>query len=156
MARTDETKAFVERWKKIIAAVPEGKSNEQQDTQKFWIDLLESVLGIPSGEIAGFVDFERKVSQTITTMPYVDLPDGTYSLSATVCWDGDFDRLVMYAESGGEREARNLTRAKRGRWERLSIKELKVSGGRAVVGFRAKGKAGAYCRIDDVELVRVR
>lgn len=61
MARTDETKAFVERWKKIIAAVPEGKSNEQQDTQKFWIDLLESVLGIPSGEIAGFVDFERKV-----------------------------------------------------------------------------------------------
>lgn len=61
MTRTDETKAFVERWKKIIAAVPEGKSNEQQDTQKFWIDLLESVLGVPSNEIAGFVDFERKV-----------------------------------------------------------------------------------------------
>lgn len=61
MERTAEAKAFVERWKGIIAAVPEGKSNEQQDTQKFWIDLLESVLGVPSNEIAGFVDFERKV-----------------------------------------------------------------------------------------------
>lgn len=61
MERTTEAKAFVERWKGIIAAVPEGKSNEQQDTQKFWIDLLESVLGVPSNEIAGFVDFERKV-----------------------------------------------------------------------------------------------
>lgn len=61
MARTTEAKAFVERWKKIIAAVPEGKSNEQQDTQKFWIDLLGSVLGVPSNEIPGFVDFERKV-----------------------------------------------------------------------------------------------
>ena len=61
MAGNSEARAFVERWKGIIAAVPEGKSNEQQDTQKFWIDLLESVLGVPSNEIAGFVDFERKV-----------------------------------------------------------------------------------------------
>ncbi len=119
-------------------------------------DDRRHVTGEKSLNITDTRDFDRRVSQQITAMPYVDLPDGTYSLSATVCWDGDFDRLVMYAESGGEREARNLTRAKRGRWERLSIKELKVSGGRAVVGFRAKGKAGAYCRIDDVELVRVR
>ena len=119
-------------------------------------DDRRHVTGEKSLNITDTRDFDRRVSQQITAMPYVDLPDGTYSLSATVCWDGDFDRLVMYAESGGEREARNLTRAKRGRWERLSIKELKVSGGRAVVGFRAKGKAGAYCRIDDVELVRVK
>lgn len=119
-------------------------------------DDRRHVTGEKSLNITDTRDFDRRVSQQITAMPYVDLPDGTYSLSATVCWDGDFDRLVMFAESGGEREARNLTRAKRGRWERLSIKELKVSGGRAVVGFRAKGKAGAYCRIDDVELVRVK
>lgn len=119
-------------------------------------DDRRHVTGEKSLNITDTRDFDRRVSQQITAMPYVDLPDGTYSLSAMVCWDGDFDRLVMYAESGGEHEARNLTRAKRGRWERLSIKELKVSGGRAVVGFRAKGKAGAYCRIDDVELVRVK
>ena len=119
-------------------------------------DDRRHVTGEKSLNITDTRDFDRRVSQQITAMPYVDLPDGTYSLSATVCWGGDFDRLVMFAESGGEREARNLTRAKRGRWERLSIKELKVSGGRAVVGFRAKGKAGAYCRIDDVELVRVK
>ena len=119
-------------------------------------DDRRHVIGEKSLNITDTKDFERRVSQQITAMPYVDLPDGTYSLSATVCWGGDFDRLVMFAESGGEREARNLTRAKRGRWERLRIKELKVSGGRAVVGFHAKGKAGAYCRIDDVELVRVK
>ena len=89
-------------------------------------------------------------------MPYVDLPDGTYSLTAKVCYGGDFDRLVMYAESGAGREARNLNRGKQGRWQQMRIKEVKVSGGRVAVGFHAKGKAGAYCRIDDVALTRIK
>lgn len=114
------------------------------------------VVGEKSLNITDVVDFERKVSQQITAMPYVDLPDGTYSLSATVCYGGDFDRLVMYAESGAGREARNLNRGKQGRWQQVRIKEVKVSGGRVAVGFHAKGKAGAYCRVDDVALVRVK
>ena len=114
------------------------------------------VVGEKSLNITDVVDFERKVSQQITAMPYVDLPDGTYSLSATVCYSGDFDRLVMYAESGAGREARNLNRGKQGRWQQVRIKEVKVSGGRVAVGFHAKGKAGAYCRVDDVALVRVK
>lgn len=114
------------------------------------------VVGEKSLNITDVVDFERKVSQQITAMPYVDLPDGTYSLSATVCYGGDFDRLVMYAESGAGREARNLNRGKQGRWQQVRIKEVKVSGGRMAVGFHAKGKAGAYCRVDDVALVRVK
>lgn len=56
-----DVKEFVARWKKILAGVPEGKNNEQQDTAKFWQDLLVNVLGVPSNSIATFVDFERKV-----------------------------------------------------------------------------------------------
>ena len=61
MAGATDAKAFVERWRAILDAVPEGKSNEQQDTAKFWQDLLVNVLGVPSSSIATFVDFERKV-----------------------------------------------------------------------------------------------
>lgn len=61
MAGTADAKAFVGRWKSILDKVPEGKNNEQQDTAKFWQDLLVNVLGVPSSSIPSFVDFERKV-----------------------------------------------------------------------------------------------
>lgn len=60
-ASTKEAKEFVKRWQKRLAAIPAGSNNEQQDTQKFWVDLLINVLGIPSNTIDSFVDFERKV-----------------------------------------------------------------------------------------------
>lgn len=60
-ASKKEAKEFVKRWQKRLAAIPAGSNNEQQDTQKFWVDLLINVLGIPSNTIDGFVDFERKV-----------------------------------------------------------------------------------------------
>lgn len=61
MAGNANAKGFVERWQAILDAVPEGKNNEQQDTAKFWQDLLVNVLGVPSNSMATFVDFERKV-----------------------------------------------------------------------------------------------
>lgn len=60
-ASKKEAKEFVKRWQKRLAAIPAGSNNEQQDTQKFWVDLLINVLGIPSNSIDSFVDFERKV-----------------------------------------------------------------------------------------------
>lgn len=60
-ASKKEAKEFVMRWKKRLGAIPAGSNNEQQDTQKFWVDLLINVLGIPSNTIDSFVDFERKV-----------------------------------------------------------------------------------------------
>lgn len=60
-ANKKEAKEFVKRWKKRLSAIPAGSNNEQQDTQKFWVDLLINVLGIPSNTIDSFVDFERKV-----------------------------------------------------------------------------------------------
>lgn len=60
-ASKKEAKEFVKRWQKRLSAIPAGSNNEQQDTQKFWVDLLINVLGIPSNTIDSFVDFERKV-----------------------------------------------------------------------------------------------
>lgn len=60
-ASKKEAKEFVKRWRKRLDAIPEGSNNEQQETQKFWVDLLINVLGIPSNTIDSFVDFERKV-----------------------------------------------------------------------------------------------
>lgn len=56
-----DAKEFVRRWRSILDLVPEGKNNEQQDTAKFWQDLLVNVLGVPSSTMATFIDFERKV-----------------------------------------------------------------------------------------------
>lgn len=52
---------FVTRWQKNISNIPQGKNNEQQDTQKFWMDLLINVLGIKTNTIDTFIDFERHV-----------------------------------------------------------------------------------------------
>lgn len=60
-ASKKEAKEFVKRWQKRLSAIPAGSNNEQQDTQKFWVDLLINVLGIPSNTIDSFVDFERKI-----------------------------------------------------------------------------------------------
>lgn len=60
-ASKKEAKELVKRWKKRLSAIPAGSNNEQQDTQKFWVDLLINVLSIPSNTIDSFVDFERKV-----------------------------------------------------------------------------------------------
>lgn len=38
-ASKKEAKEFVKRWQKRLAAIPAGSNNEQQDTQKFWVDL---------------------------------------------------------------------------------------------------------------------
>lgn len=54
-------RGFVRRWKTILDGVSSGEKNEQQDTQKFWLDLLENVLGVPSTQLASYVDFEKRV-----------------------------------------------------------------------------------------------
>ena len=61
MPSESAAREFAVRWRAILDAVPEGKNNEQQDTAKFWQDLLVNVLGVPSSSMATFVDFERKV-----------------------------------------------------------------------------------------------
>ncbi|GEM_PF-904938 len=46
-------KDFVKKWK--------GKGNENQDCQKFWIELLEWVFNVPSKDTHDFITFEKPV-----------------------------------------------------------------------------------------------
>ena len=49
--QTKSAKQFAEYW--------QDKGDEKQDTQKFWIDLLRSVLGLPDAE--RYIEFEKRV-----------------------------------------------------------------------------------------------
>ena len=57
------------------------------------------VTGEKSLSISDKINFKRKVSQTITSSPYVKLKDGNYTLTAKVKNSSGFTKLEMYAVS---------------------------------------------------------
>lgn len=63
-----EAKEFVKRWQKRPLAILTGSNNEQQDTLKFWVDLLINVLGVPSNTIDSFFGFEREARGRLFNM----------------------------------------------------------------------------------------
>ena len=110
------------------------------------------VIGERSLHISDKVPFERNVSQVISSSPYVNLKDGTYTLKATIRNSKDFSKLEMYAESAGKRLAHKV-KEENPQWNTVELKNIRVKNGKVEVGFRAEGKAGASCQIDDVSLV---
>lgn len=111
------------------------------------------VLGEKSLNISDKVNFKRQVSQLISSSPYVKLPDGYYTLTANFRNSKGFSKLEMYTESSGK----HLTISIKGthpEWETIHLKRILVIGGRVEIGFKAYGKANAYCHIDDVSLIR--
>lgn len=122
-------------------------NNEDEVTGKYALRLGDSV------------DFDCKVSQTITqdtaTADAVVLPDGTYSLTAKVKNSGAFDELSMYAKSGSLTKKAIITQAHTAYTE-VTLRDVTVSGGKAEIGFIAKGSAKASVLVDDVALVRSR
>ena len=63
------------------------------------------VIGERSLNISDEIPFERKVSQMISSSPFVKLKDGLYSLKAYLKSSKGFSKLEMYAESDGRRLA---------------------------------------------------
>lgn len=116
-------------------------------------DDRRHVIGEKSLCISDREPFSRRVSQTVTSTPSVPLPDGRYTLRARVRRSGRFSRLEMYAESAGRRR-KCAIRPSATAWTTVSITGIRVSGGRAEVGFVAEGEAGAQCLIDDVTFVK--
>lgn len=110
------------------------------------------VTGERSLNISDRVPFERKVSQIISSSPYVKLKDGFYKLTASVKNNDDFSDLEMYAESAGKRLAHKV-KERNSEWKTIELKHIPVKNGQVEIGFRAKGKAGASCQVDDVSLV---
>jgi hypothetical protein len=41
-------------------------------------------------------------------------------------------------------------------WKTISIKRIRVTGGKVEIGFMAEGAGNSFCLVDDVEFVKVK
>ena len=112
----------------------------------------KKVIGEKSLNIGDKIAFQRKVSQVIRSSPYVKLPDGFYTLTATIKNTEGFSQLELYAESAGKRIVYKIKRVNP-QWATIELKRVPVKGGKVEIGFRAEGAANASCQVDDVSLI---
>lgn len=129
---------------------------EEESPQLNYFNTKEdrkTVIGEKSLNIEDKVPFKRKVYQIIESTPFVELPYGTYNLSAKVKSNSKFNELEMYAESGGEQTNVSIE-SENGNWTKITLKNIEVKNGKVEIGFYAEGKSNASCQIDDVEFVK--
>lgn len=107
------------------------------------------VIGEKSLNIADDIEFKRKVYQIIDSTPYVKLKDGSYKLSAKIKNTGNFNKLEMYAESGGKTNTSEITEENE-EWTTIEIEDVQVVNEKVEIGFIAHGEAGASSQVDDV------
>jgi hypothetical protein len=111
------------------------------------------VTGEKSLNITDKVDFRRKVLQTISSTPFVELQNGTYTVSAKVKSSSGFSRLEMYATTGGRTFSYRI-QAGIPEWTSIKLDNLPIRDGKVEIGFAADGAASSFCYVDDVVLVR--
>jgi hypothetical protein len=111
------------------------------------------VIGEKSLALSDKVDFQREVSQTIMSSPFVKLESGNYILTAKVKNSGKFSQLEMYAKSNGKTFKFSIE-GEDSTWKTIKIEDIKIENGKIDIGFIADGSANAFCYIDDVSLVK--
>lgn len=116
-------------------------------------DDRKVVVGEKSMNISDHIKFKRKVSQVITSSPYVPLQDGYYTLSAKIRNSNGFTKLEMYAVSNDKVYSYSI-KEEQAAWTTIELKSVLVKDGKVEIGFVAEGNANAYCHIDDVALVK--
>lgn len=118
-------------------------------------DDRKTVIGEKSLCISDKVNFKRRVSQTITSTPYVKLEDGNYTLTAKLKNSSGFTKLEMYAVSDGK--IRFFTvKDENASWKTITIERVPVKAGKVEIGFIAEGTANSFCYVDDVTLVKTK
>lgn len=122
-------------------------ANSQKDRQV--------VIGERCLNMSDRVDFTRKVSQKISSSPYVKFENGYYRFTAKVKNSDGFQTLEMYAKSG-RKSYKIRIKDENDTWKTISIDRVKVSGSEIEIGFLADGKGGAFSMVDDVELVKTK
>jgi Glycosyl hydrolases family 43 len=113
------------------------------------------VIGEKSLNISDKINFKRKISQSITSSPYVKLQDGFYTMTAKVKNSSGFGKLEMYAVSNGKTLMYPVA-AENATWKTISIERIAVKGGKVEIGFEAAAVANAFCYVDDVSLVKTK
>jgi hypothetical protein len=111
------------------------------------------VTGEKSLNISDRINFKRRISQTISSTPFVKMQDGDYSLVAKVKNGGGFGKLEMYAKSKKKYLKYSITNENPA-WTEIRIDHILIRKGKVEVGFEAEGTVGAFCYVDDVSLVR--
>ena len=111
------------------------------------------VIGERSLNMSDRVDFVRKVSQKISSSPYVTFENDIYTLKAKIKNSAGFNKLEMFAKSGDQRFVLSIQEVNEN-WTSISIENIKVRNNDIEIGFLADGKAHAFCLIDDVSLVK--
>ncbi len=134
-----------------------GWSNTIQSGNAPVSNNKDKVTGKYALKLGDSVDFDCKVSQVITqntaTADAVALPDGTYDLTAKIKNSGTFSELSMYAKSGSLTKKAMIAKA-HSAYTQVTLKDVTVTGGRAEIGFIAKGQKNASALVDDVTFVR--
>ncbi|WP_443937214.1 family 43 glycosylhydrolase [Pedobacter sp. MW01-1-1] len=113
----------------------------------------KSVIGEKSLQISDDVKFKRKVSQQISSVSSLPLPDGSYILSAKIKNSKGFTLLKMYATSNNYL-SEQVVNQENENWTTIQIKKIAVKEGKIEIGIIAEGLAGAVCLLDDVSLLK--
>jgi hypothetical protein len=111
------------------------------------------VIGEKSLYLNDKIDFKRKVSQVISSTGFVKLEDGIYTLTAKVKNSDGFNSLTMYASSNGKKH-QYLIEKQNPNWQTIVLNNILIKNGKVELGFLADGKANAFCRVDDISLIR--
>lgn len=118
-----QVKEFIKRWK--------DRGDEKQDSQSFWLDLLEHVLGVENPET--FISFEKRVHLDNTS--YIDgYIDQTHVMIEQKSSTKDLDKGIKQSDGSfltpyqqAKRYAANIAYSERPRWIVTSnFKEFRV------------------------------
>jgi len=113
------------------------------------------VIGEKSLNMSDSISFKRTVKQVITSLPYVALKDGLYTLTAKVQNSKGFTRLEMYAQSQGKTLKYTINNDTPS-WQTISLTNIPVKAGKVEIGFVAEGAPNAFCHVDDVVMIKVK
>lgn len=89
-------------------------------------------------------DYIAKMKQTVT-----DLPDGVYTLRASVKSSGGQNECKLYANADGTEYSTSL-KSPMNSWTEVVIKNITVTNGECEIGLYSDANAGNYVRIDDM------
>lgn len=94
------------------------------------------------------VDYIATMKQTVS-----NLPDGTYTLRASVISSGGQNECVLYADTGDKKYSTSL-KSKMDSWTDVVVKDIVVENGHCEIGLYSDASANQYVRIDDMYFTR--
>ena len=91
--------------------------------------------------------------KAVTNQNVKDLPDGIYTLRASVMSSGGQNECVLYINNG-EMEYSESLKASTNGWKDVVIKNIEVKNGECEIGVRSDANAGNYVYFDDMYLTK--